>query len=86
MTTSQKKRRCLLAYAREGMTLDGVNDCLVRECLESINAQEWHLWSTYFVNIVKDDPYFEHELLANDRSLSWFAHEINSRRNKVIIS
>ena len=86
MTTSKKKRRCLLMCARKGMLLEQANDCLRRECLDSVSQLEWNIWSNYYVGIVKDDPYFEHELVNNNRSLAWFAKELNQRRIKQITS
>ncbi len=86
MTTSKKKRRCLLACARKGLTLSAVNRRLVQECLDEINEEEWVLWSNYYVGILNDDPYFEHELINNGRSLSWFAAEWNRRRQKQTTS
>ena len=86
MTTSKKKRRCLLACARKGMLLIQVNDQLKKECLDRVQDLEWNLWSNYYVGIVEDDPYFEHELIENNRSLSWFAKELNQRRVKQITS
>ena len=86
MTTSKKKRKCLLACARKGMLLAEVNQRLKEECLGETNKQEWVLWSNYYVGIVKDNPYFEHELIDNNRTLAWFATEINERRKKSITS
>ena len=84
MTTSKKKRKCLLACARKGMLLSQVNQRLQQECMDPINELHWNLWSNYFVDIVRNDPYFEHELIDNNRSLAWFATEQNSRRNKLV--
>ena len=86
MTTSKKKRKCLLSCARRGMLLAEVNQRLKEECLDEINKEEWALWSNYYVGIIKDDPYFEHELINNNRSLAWFATKLNSRRNKLVNS
>ena len=84
--TSKKKRRCLLACARKGFTLSAVNRRLAGECLDEISKEEWVLWSNYYVGILKGDPYFEHELINNNRSLAWFANELNRRRRKPMIS
>mgnify|MGYP001267083149 FL=1 len=86
MTTSKKKRKCLLACARKGMTLAMVNRHLQSQCLDPIGEEQWNLWSNYYVGIVSDDPYFEHELVDNNRSLAWFANQINERRKKSITS
>lgn len=86
MTTSKKKRKCLLACARKGMLLTQVNQRLKEECLDETNKEEWVLWSNYYVGIVSGDPYLEHELIDNDRSLAWFASELNRRRLKQITS
>ncbi len=86
MTTSKKKRKCLLTCARKGMLLAEVNQRLKEQCLDETNKEEWVLWSNYYVGIIKDDPYFEHELINNNRSLSWFAVELNRRRQKQMIS
>ena len=86
MTTSKKKRKCLLACASKGFTLSAVNRQLEEECLEPIHSQEWNLWTNYYLDIVKNDPYFEKELIVNDRSLAWFAKEINRRRQKQTTS
>jgi hypothetical protein len=72
--------------ARKEMLLAQVNDCLKKECLDPVSQLEWNLWSNYYVGIVEDDPYFEHELIDNDRSLAWFAKELNQRRTKQITS
>ncbi len=84
MTTSRKKRRCLLACARKGMLLAQVNQRLHHERLDPISELQWNLWINYFVDIVSNDPYFEHELIYNNRSLAWFATEQNSRRTKLV--
>ena len=86
MTTSKKKRKCLLACANKGMSLAAVNRQLETECLDSINAQEWTLWTNYYLDIVKNDPILENELVVNNRSLSWFANELNRRKQKQMIS
>ncbi len=86
MTTSKKKRKCLLMCARKGMLLLQANRQLQAECLDSVSQEEWNIWRHYLVDIVRDDPYFEHELIDNDRSLAWFAKEINVRRQKPVTS
>jgi len=86
MITSKKKRKCLLACARKGLTLAAVNRQLESECLGSVPSQEWNLWTNYYLDIVKNDPYFENELIVNNRSLAWFAKEINRRRQKQMTS
>lgn len=86
MTTSKKKRKCLLASARRGLTLSQVNLQLKNECLDSVRSEEWNLWTNYYLDIVKNDPYFEHELINNNRSLAWFANELNRRKQKQMIS
>ena len=86
MTTSKKKRRCLLSCARRGFTLSAVNRQLEAECLESVRSEEWNLWINYYLDIVRNDPYFENELIVNNRSLAWFAKQINRRRQKQMTS
>ena len=86
MTTSKKKRKCLLACARKGMNLSRVNSRLIEECLDKVHEQEWALWENYYLNFVRDDPYLEYELIDNDRSLAWLVQAINRRKNKLIIS
>ena len=86
MTTSKKKRKCLLACARKGLTLSAANRQLEAECLEPIHSQEWNLWTNYYLDIVKNDPILENELIVNNRSLAWFANELNRRKQKQMIS
>ena len=86
MTTLKKTRKFLLAYARKGFSLADVNYRLKEQCLEPIHSQEWSLWKNYYVDIVKNDPYYEHELIDNNRSLAWFATEMNHRRRNQMIS
>ena len=86
MATSKKKRKFLLACARKGLTLSSANRQLESECLDPISFQEWNLWTNYYLDIVKNDPYFEYELVNNNRSLAWFANEINRRKQKEILS
>ena len=86
MTTSRKKRKCLLAYARKGLTLVAVNRRLQQDSLGSVNDLEWNLWTNYYLDIVKNDPILEHELITNNRSLAWFANELNRRKNRETIS
>lgn len=86
MSTSKKKRKCLLACARQGCSLPVVNQRLSDACLEPVSPQEWNLWENYYLSIVKNDPYYEKELIENNRSLAWFANEINNRRRTQIIS
>ena len=86
MTTSKKKRKCLLTCARKGFTFLAVNQELQKECLDPIRSEEWNLWTNYYLGIVTDDPYFEHELISNNRSLAWFAKEINTRHHKNNVS
>ena len=86
MTTSKKKRKCLLAGARKGLTLSAVNRQLQSESMDSVRPEEWNLWTNYYLDIVKNDPYFENELIINNRSLAWFAKEINRRRQKQTTS
>ena len=86
MTTSKKKRKCLLACAQKGLSLAAANRQLETECLDPVNSQEWTLWTNYYLQIVKNDPYFKHELINNNRSLAWFANELNRRKYKKIIS
>ena len=86
MTTSKKKRKCLLVCARKGFTLSAVNRQLEAECLDHVHGQEWNLWTNYYLDIVKNDPILENELIVNNRSLAWFANELNRRKQKQMIS
>ena len=86
MTTSKKKRKCLLACARKGLALSAVNRQLESECLDPVRSQEWNLWTNYYLDIVKNDPILENELIVNNRSLAWFANELNRRKRKQMIS
>ena len=86
MTTSKKKRKCLLACARRGLTLSAVNRQLEVECLDPVHGQEWNLWTNYYLDIVKNDQILENELIVNNRSLAWFANELNRRKRKQMIS
>jgi hypothetical protein len=86
MTTSKKKRKCLLACARKDLTLSAVNSRLEAECLDPVHDLEWKLWTNYYLGIVKNDPILENELIANNRSLAWFANELNRRKRKQMIS
>jgi len=86
MTTSKKKRKCLLACARKGLTLSATNSHLAAECLDPVHDLEWSLWTNYYLDIVKNDPILENELIVNDRSLAWFANELNRRKRKHMIS
>jgi hypothetical protein len=86
MTTSKKKRKCLLACARKGLTLTATNTRLKAECLGPVHNLEWKLWTNYYLGIVRNDPLLEHELVHNNRSLAWFANELNRRKQKPIIS
>ena len=56
MTTSKKKRKCLLACARKGLTLAGANRRLEQECLGTVRQEDWTLWTNYYLEIVKNDP------------------------------
>jgi hypothetical protein len=86
LNTSKKKRKCLLSCARKRLSLAEANAQLRAECLDPVTQEDWNLWRHYYVGIVKDDPYYEHELINNDRSLAWFARETNNRRQKIINS
>ena len=86
MTTSKKKRKCLLACARNGFTLSAANARLKDECLDPVSDLQWRLWTNYYLDIVKNDPILENELIANNRSLAWFANELNRRKQKRMIS
>lgn len=84
MSTSQKKRKCLLTCARKKANLSITNNRLKELCLDPIHTQEWNLWLNYYEPIVRNDPYFEHELITNGRPLTWFVAELNQRKNKYI--
>ena len=86
MTTSKKKRKCLLACARKGLTLAVTNLQLKSEGLGPVRSEEWNLWTNYYLDIVKNDAILENELIVNDRSLAWFANELNRRKQKQMIS
>jgi len=86
MNTSKDKRKCLLACAKEGFTLAAVNRRLQEEALDTISDDQWVLWSRYLAEIVRNHPYFEHELVNNNRSLSWFAKEMNRRKHQEPLS
>jgi hypothetical protein len=86
MTTSKKKRKCLLACARKGLTLAATNSRLEADCLEPVSDLDWTLWTNYYLGIVGNDPLLEYELINNNRSLAWFANELNRRKQKPIIS
>ena len=68
------------------MTLGAVNGKLKEEQLDAIRTEEWCLWTDYYVGIVKNDPVLENELIHNNRSLAWFAKELNRRKQKQMIS
>jgi hypothetical protein len=86
MATSKTKRKCLLACGRKGFTLGAVNCRLQKESLGEISGEEWVLWVTYYVPFVQNHPCFEHELINNNRSLSWFTTELNRRKTKTMLS
>jgi len=86
LASSKKKRKILLGCANDNLNLSEVNSLLADYCLDPITSQEWLLWTTYYLSIVKNDQVFERELINNNRSLSWFANEINRRKRKQIIS
>jgi len=68
------------------MTLEAVNRYLEKEHLGNVKGPEWNLWTDYYVSIVKNDPILEDELVNNNRSLAWFAKELNRRKQKQMIS
>ena len=82
----RKRRRCLLACAREDYSLEQVNDKLSRMCLEATHTKEWMLWVNYYSVLANDNPLYERELINNNRTLSWFAEDLKRRYNKKIIS
>ena len=86
MATSRKNRKCLLRCARWRMELFQVNRELDSQCLGQIHESEWSLWENYYEPIVRDNPFFESELLNHNRSLAWFAQQINERKKKTILS
>lgn len=63
-----------------------VNRQLEESCLDPVRQEEWRLWTNYYLDIVKNNPYFEHELIDNNRSLAWFAKELNRCKRKQVIS
>jgi len=85
-TTSRKRRRCLLAFARHNLGLQEVNLRLEKSCLDPINGLDWELWLKFYASFVDNNPSFERELVENNRPLSWFVKEINQRKNRNIIS
>jgi hypothetical protein len=86
MATSRKKRKCLLRCARKRMELYQVNRELDSQCLDPIHQSEWALWENYYEPFVRNNPFFESELLEQNRSLAWFAQQINERKKKIILS
>ncbi len=76
----------MLACARKGLTLAGANRRLEQECLGTVRQEDWTLWTNYYLEIVKNDPILENELINNNRCLSWFAKELNRRKQKQMIS
>lgn len=86
MTTSRKKRMCLLSYARQGLDLRQVNIRLAKACLDPINELDWSLWTNHYLPIVDNNLYFERALIDQNRSLAWFAREMHARKKKTNLS
>lgn len=86
MTTSRKKRMCLLTYARQGLDLRQVNIRLTKACLDPINELDWSLWVNHYLPIVDNNLYFERALIDQNRSLAWFAREMYARKKKTNLS
>tara|TARA_Y100000593_G_scaffold2242_1_gene4495 strand:- start:48562 stop:48822 length:261 start_codon:yes stop_codon:yes gene_type:complete len=86
LKTSKKKRSLLLKCAREDLDLREANQRLADQRFKPVSELDWKLWTTYFVNIVDSNMYFERELVENNRPLAWFARTMNERRKRNVIS
>ena len=54
--------------------------------MDSVCEEEWALWTNYYQPLAESCPIYEKEIIYNDRSLAWFAKDLNKRHNKDTIS
>lgn len=67
-------------------TLDDANRILIERGYEKVNEQIWLLWANYYRPLAESSELYKREIVCNDRSLAWFARDLNKEYNKKGLS
>lgn len=54
--------------------------------MKTISEEDWRLWVDHYKPLAQANPTYEKEIIYNDRTLSWFARDLNRRYKKSILS
>ena len=83
---SARRSRFLLNCAESSMSYEDVSAALRDNHLEGMNEEEWSLWIRYYHPLACSNPLYKHELIYNNRTLSWFARNLATRFTKTSLS
>ena len=54
--------------------------------MKTISEEDWRLWVDHYKPLAETNQEYEREIIYNDRSLVWFARDLNRRYKKSILS
>ena len=83
---SVRRNRFLLNCAENKLSYSEICLELHNNHLEEIREEEWNLWLNYYHPLTYTNPVYRHELVYNNRTLSWFARNLADRYTKTSLS
>lgn len=81
-----QRNRFLYDCAARSITYGEVCDELKKALFEAISPEEWTLWVDHYYPMTCNSPMFKHELINNNRTLSWLIRKDLDRHTKNCIS
>lgn len=76
----------LLECANVSLSIEETNRILEDRAMKTISEEDWRLWVDHYKPLAQANPTYEKEIIYNDRTLSWFARDLNRRYKKSILS
>jgi hypothetical protein len=67
-------------------TFEQANRLLLEREYEEISELTWSLWTNYYKRIAESSEIYQKEIVCNNRSLAWFARDLNKEYNKKGLS
>ena len=76
----------LLECANVSLSIEETNRILEDRSMKTISEEDWRLWVDHYKPLAETNQEYEKEIIYNDRSLVWFARDLNRRYKKSILS
>jgi hypothetical protein len=76
----------LLDCACISLSLEETNKILEDRVMKTVPEEAWGLWVNFYKPLAEANQEYKNEIIYNDRSLAWFARDLNRRYKKSILS